>query len=88
MGKVSINNLTQYSERMNTPNLPTDEFMLIINRATRDWFVTDLLKRKKKLEQAIKDPKIKQSKALKRHSELYMLSVTLDRLQSAERIKQ
>lgn len=88
MSKVSINNLTQYSERMNTPNLPTDEFMLIINRATRDWFVADLLKRKKKLEQAIKDPKIKQSKALKRHSELYMLSVTLDRLQSAERIEQ
>ena len=88
MSKVSINNLAQYSERMNTPNLPTDEFHLIVNRATRDWIVADLLKRKKKLEQAVSDPKIKTSKAVKRHSELYILSVALDRLQCAERIKQ
>ena len=88
MSKVSINNLTQYSERMNTPNLPTDEFHLIVNRATRDWIVADLLKRKKKLEQAVSDAKIKKSKALKRYSELYILSVALDRLQNAERIEQ
>ena len=88
MSKVSINSLAQYSERMNIPNLPTDEFRLIINRATRDRIVADLLKRKKKLEQAVSDAKIKTAKAMKRHSELYILSVDLDRFQSAERIKQ
>lgn len=87
MAKVSINNLAQYAQRINTPYLPTDALHLIIPRSARDWIVADLLKRKKKLEQAISDPKIKESKAKKRHSELYMLSVTLDRLQSAERIE-
>lgn len=29
MGKVSINNLSEYSERINTPNLPTEKEAVI-----------------------------------------------------------
>ena len=88
MSKVSITNLAQYSERMNTPTLPTDKLSVTFSRAERDWFANDLIKRKKRLSQAVSDPKTRQSKREKRQGELYMLSATLDRLQNAERIKQ
>lgn len=86
MSKVSINSLAEYSERMNTPDLPSDEFALIFTRAERDWFAKDLVKRKKRLSQAVSDPKTRQSKREKRQNELYMLSKTFDKLQSAEKI--
>lgn len=86
MSKVSINNLAEYSERMNTPDLPTDEFVLILTRAERDWLAKGLIKRKKRLSQAVSDPKTRQSKREKRQNELYMLSKTFDKLQSAEKV--
>lgn len=86
MSKVSINSLAEYSERMNTPDLPTDEFVLILTRAERDWFAKDLIKRKKRLSQAVSDPKTRMAKREKRQSELYMLSATLDKLQEAVKV--
>lgn len=83
MGKVSINNLSEYSERMNLANLPTDELTVTMTRAARDWFLADLIKRKKRLLQAVSDHKTKQSKREKRESELLMLSLTLENLQNA-----
>lgn len=86
MSKVSINNLSEYSERMNAPALPTDRLSVVLTRAERDWFAKDLIKRKKRLSQAVSDPKTRQSKREKRQSELYMLSATLDRLQEAVKV--
>ena len=86
MSKVSINNLAQYAERMNTPDLPTDKLQVVFTRTERDWFAKDLIKRKKRLSQAVSDPKTRQSKREKRQSELYMLSATLDKLQHAEKL--
>lgn len=86
MSKVSINSLAQYSERMNTPDLPTDRLSVVLTRAERDWFAKDLIKRKKRLSQAVSDPKTRQSKREKRQSELYMLSATLDKLQEAVKV--
>ncbi|MBD5302305.1 MAG: hypothetical protein HDS16_04830 [Bacteroides sp.] len=86
MRKVSINSLAQYSERMSTPDLPTDKLSVTFTRAERDWFAKDLIKRKKRLSQAVSDPKTRQSKREKRQSELYMLSATLDKLQEAVKV--
>lgn len=64
---------------------PTDQFCVTIDRAARDWFVDDLVKRKKRLMQAVRDPNIKSAKNAKRQRELRMLTATLCSLQDAER---
>lgn len=83
MGKVSINKLSEYSERMNIANHPEDELTVSMTRAARDWFMSDLIKRKKRLLQAVSDNKTKQSKREKRENELHMLSITLENLNNA-----
>lgn len=83
--KASINKLTEYAARMDANPQPTDQLCTTIERAARDWFVGDLIKRKKRLTQAVSDPNIKSSKNAKRQRELSMLNATLASLQSAER---
>lgn len=83
--KVPINNLAEYAARMDANPQPTDQFCVTIDRAARDWFVSDLTKRKKRLMQAVSDPKIKSAKGAKRQKELRTLIVTLNSLQDAEK---
>lgn len=83
--KTSINKLSEYAARMDANPQPTDQLCITIDRAARDWFVSDLTKREKRLTQAVSDPKIKSTKNAKRQRELSMLTATLNSLQAAER---
>lgn len=84
---ASITKLSAYAERIDAIPSPTDRFEINLDRATRDWILSDLNKRCSRLMQSVSDPKTKQNKREKKHREVLIMQKAVSALtEKAKRI--